>query len=546
METVSQPETFETPYFGTITSPEKKPEPETPTPNRTKFEIPETSLTHHNPPHFDRKGKRPMSKEPKTESGSSRPLRPSWPQLTEDPFYRRSPFPPTDEGIEKAVARILAEQLPMAISKAMTPAKRSASTKPENTFDDNVQPSGSGQDPEPDPPGGPSNDILDAIDRQKQVEQYILGHGKPPLGPPPPGETFTLPAIDPESKKDDNPNGFAKPEKFDGKRKAARNFIRRCTLLFTTAPHKWRNHAHQILYVISYFKEDTAVYTWGNNIVDRMYKLQNEGWDISQYLQYPKFEEEFLTLYGEGKPGELDSYELRALNQGYKTTAEFLSEFQNLAANVPFNDAAILDILKANMNPDLLREIHRRRNLPDYLQLWYQAMNEVTSELKIERMALQRNKATYQMNQQLAKAVLKSRAAQVQTPQRNPVTDQSKVQCFNCFEFGHMRAQCRKPPRQRSVRRTTTSAPTTRQSARKVTSKQKKPQRKSQTQRSRKATVVEDTEEAPDSEEEDAVLQQQLAEEDAVEDGTESESSELLEDEEVQPQSDSEDFIEYL
>ena len=131
-----------------------------------------------------------------------------------------------------------------------------------------------------------------------------------------------------------------KPKEFSGKREETKSFLGQCQLVFDTQPALYGSETLKIRYAASFLR-DTA-FRWYLTLVDQR-RLPNT---------YAAFTLQLSTAFGET---DMEAQAKRAIAKLRQkgSCADYTTEFNRLASNTRYNDAAKVDLYKQGLKEEV-------------------------------------------------------------------------------------------------------------------------------------------------------------------------------------------------
>lgn len=131
------------------------------------------------------------------------------------------------------------------------------------------------------------------------------------------------------------------PSTFTGVRAHSKSFLGQCELVFNTQPTIYNDDTKKINFACSYLRDNA--FTW--YLTSDLAKPDNKN-------TYAKFCELFLTAFGDTDLESKAKMELRALKQR-GSCANYTTEFNRIASNTLYNDAAKLDLYHLGLKDEV-------------------------------------------------------------------------------------------------------------------------------------------------------------------------------------------------
>ncbi|KAJ2924614.1 hypothetical protein H1R20_g12485, partial [Candolleomyces eurysporus] len=152
---------------------------------------------------------------------------------------------------------------------------------------------------------------------------------------------------------------------WDGAPTTINRFFNELALVFAADKDRYSSVDAKIRYAFSKFTGDHAG-QFKDNIIGRVLKGEKtwETWD--------DFEKEIRTSFPSTNLMDQAQRELESLKQGSKSAEEFFTKFDTHRHHSEYNDAALIAILKRNLNPTLLANIYQTYRIETELKTYEQ------------------------------------------------------------------------------------------------------------------------------------------------------------------------------
>lgn len=132
------------------------------------------------------------------------------------------------------------------------------------------------------------------------------------------------------------------PSKFSGSRKDCRGFLNQLELVFAANPTRYSSGQVKINTVGALL--DGKPLNWLNPYLEKRSEYPE------MFSDYTIFKTFFLQVWGEQERALVSEHKIRKLNQGKSSTAVYASDFKNLAADLEWNDAALISQFRAGLS----------------------------------------------------------------------------------------------------------------------------------------------------------------------------------------------------
>lgn len=214
------------------------------------------------------------------------------------------------------------------------------------------------------------------------------------------------------------------PDKFDGATSDGRSFLTQCQLAFSLQPTRFPSDAQKVAYIIGLMKGNAL--KWATSLLQR---------DSAVLDDFPAFQLEFQRLFGGLNLQALAATRLEALRQGKRTVADYAIEFQQLALDTEWNDAALRDKFQFGLTDELQDELVRLEPASSLRGL-IEVASRIDERLRIR--AAQRGGRASQGS---------STPREASSP-RKPLTDEEKERrrilglCLYCASKDHLIRNC--------------------------------------------------------------------------------------------------------
>uniref|UniRef100_A0A3B1JLI6 ribonuclease H n=1 Tax=Astyanax mexicanus TaxID=7994 RepID=A0A3B1JLI6_ASTMX len=229
--------------------------------------------------------------------------------------------------------------------------------------------------------------------------------------------------------------GFSvsKPELFDGDPEKCSGFLLQCSVFFSNSPPTTDNA--KIGFIISRLSGKAP--EWATAI-----------WEEVSGASYADFLTLFRSFFDHSRYGQSNGELLLALKQGQKPVASYALEFRTLAAGSGWNNAALLNVFRCGLNPDIQRELACRDDSLTLDQL-------ISLSIRLDQLLLRRPKTSSRTQHTpvtLPRTPTPEKAAlsapepmDIQKTRLTPEERQLRIRlhlCLYCRESGHFKAEC--------------------------------------------------------------------------------------------------------
>jgi hypothetical protein len=132
------------------------------------------------------------------------------------------------------------------------------------------------------------------------------------------------------------------PEKFDGTRSKFRSFVGQVRLIMQLHPHRYFDDTTRVGFVGTLLTGRAA--TWFAPILETS----------SPFLQdFNAFMVEFEVVFGDSDKARTSTNKLCRLQQGTRSAIVYASEFRQLACDVNWGEAALIDQFRCGLRDDV-------------------------------------------------------------------------------------------------------------------------------------------------------------------------------------------------
>uniref|UniRef100_A0A3B1JYM9 Gypsy retrotransposon integrase-like protein 1 n=1 Tax=Astyanax mexicanus TaxID=7994 RepID=A0A3B1JYM9_ASTMX len=229
--------------------------------------------------------------------------------------------------------------------------------------------------------------------------------------------------------------GFSvsKPELFDGDPEKCSGFLLQCSVFFSNSPPT--TDEAKIGFIIS--RLSGKALEWATAI-----------WEDLSGASYTDFLATFRSVFDHSRYGQSNGELLLALKQGQKPVASYALEFRTLAAGSGWNNAALINVFRCGLNPDVQRELACRDDSLTLDQL-------ISLSIRLDQLLSRRPKTsprTQHTPVSLPRAPTPEKAAlpapepmDIQKTRLTPEERQRRIRlrlCLYCGEAGHFKAEC--------------------------------------------------------------------------------------------------------
>jgi Retrotransposon gag protein len=144
---------------------------------------------------------------------------------------------------------------------------------------------------------------------------------------------------------------FAPPQTFNGTMKDTQSFISSIILYIKGCEPEFCTTESKIMFALSYMQGGKAQF-WRNEAINQIAMGHEPFGSFQDFLQ--KLEAQF----GDPNPKATAVQKLKTMRQGSLSADEFMLQFKAEALQTDLGDAALIEYLKAGLNPSLFKSIY--------------------------------------------------------------------------------------------------------------------------------------------------------------------------------------------
>lgn len=238
------------------------------------------------------------------------------------------------------------------------------------------------------------------------------------------------------------------PDKFDGNRALYRGFINQLQLTFKMSPSRYASDHVKIATLGSLLKGDALA--WYNPFIEHpeKHQLTLSTWRDFLAVMNTMFSDPDLESVAESK--------IRALSQGRSTAASYSSRFKQLAADLTWNDAALISQLRSGLSNAVKDMLVYQDPLPSDLESFINLTIRLDNRI-VERENDKRRASAPPRSQNHHYTPLPSSTTStpmeidaIRTKPRGPLTNEERARrfaenlCMYCGGSGHVARNCTK------------------------------------------------------------------------------------------------------
>ena len=158
---------------------------------------------------------------------------------------------------------------------------------------------------------------------------------------------------------------FATPQTFDGTMKDTKSFVSSIILYIKGRAPEFRTTESKIMFALSFMQGGKAQF-WRNEAINQIVAGHEPFHSFEDFLE--KLEAQF----GDPNPKATAVGKLKTMRQGSSSADEFILQFKAEASQTELGEAALIEYLKAGLNPSLFKSIYRLPVMPTTLDQWYE------------------------------------------------------------------------------------------------------------------------------------------------------------------------------
>ena len=157
---------------------------------------------------------------------------------------------------------------------------------------------------------------------------------------------------------------FVTPQTFDGTMKDTKSFVSSIILYIKGRQPEFRTMESKIMFALSFMQGGKAQF-WRNEAINQIVAGQRPFDSFEDFIA--KLESQF----GDPNPKATAVGKLKTMRQGSSSADEFILQFKSEASQTDLGEAALIEYLKAGLNPSLFKSIYRLPVMPTTLDEWY-------------------------------------------------------------------------------------------------------------------------------------------------------------------------------
>jgi len=157
---------------------------------------------------------------------------------------------------------------------------------------------------------------------------------------------------------------FAAPQVFDGTMKDTKSFVSSIVLYIKGREPEFVTTESKIMFALSYMQGGKAQF-WRNEAINQI------AMGHKPFQSFEEFLEKLEAQFGDPNPKATAVGKLKTMRQGSSSADEFILQFKAEASQTDLGDAALVEYLKAGLNPSLFKSIYRLPVMPTTLEDWY-------------------------------------------------------------------------------------------------------------------------------------------------------------------------------
>ncbi|KAL1246642.1 hypothetical protein QQF64_034443 [Cirrhinus molitorella] len=136
------------------------------------------------------------------------------------------------------------------------------------------------------------------------------------------------------------------PPPYDGDPKACRPFLSQCAITFTLQPTTFATEAAKVAFVITLLTGKAR--EWGTTVWEKQ---------APYCATFELFRQEMIKVFDRSVAGKEAASQLVRLRQGESSVTDFSIQFRTLAVLCGWNEAALWDVFREGLNPEIQDEI---------------------------------------------------------------------------------------------------------------------------------------------------------------------------------------------
>lgn len=158
---------------------------------------------------------------------------------------------------------------------------------------------------------------------------------------------------------------FAPPQAFDGTMKDTKSFVSSIILYIKGREPEFQTMDSKIMFALSYMQGGKAQF-WRNEAINQI------AMGHQPFKSFQDFLDKVEAQFGDPNLKATAVGKLKTMRQGSMSTDEFILQFKAEASQTDLGDAALVEYLKAGLNPSLFKSIYRLPVMPTALEQWYE------------------------------------------------------------------------------------------------------------------------------------------------------------------------------
>ncbi len=136
------------------------------------------------------------------------------------------------------------------------------------------------------------------------------------------------------------------PPLYDGDPRACRPFLSQCAITFTLQPITFATEAARVAFVITLLTGRAR--EWGTTVWEKQ---------LPFCATFELFRQEMIKVFDRSVTGKEAASQLVRLRQGESSVTDFSIQFRTLAVLCGWNEAALWDVFREGLNPEIQDEI---------------------------------------------------------------------------------------------------------------------------------------------------------------------------------------------
>jgi hypothetical protein len=158
---------------------------------------------------------------------------------------------------------------------------------------------------------------------------------------------------------------FTLLQTFDGMMKDTKSFISSIILYIKGHEPEFCTTESKIMFALLYMQGGKAQF-WRNKVINQI------AMGHKPFKSFQDFLEKLEAQFGDPNLKATAVGKLKTMRQGLLSTDEFMLEFKAEASQTDLGDAALIEYLKAGLNPSLFKSIYQLLVMPTTLEQWYE------------------------------------------------------------------------------------------------------------------------------------------------------------------------------